>query len=319
MIKNISEYKIKIAVIYTIALFLDRLDLTTVNITLPSMAKSFNVSIVSTDWVSLSFLMALAVSIPINGWLTNKFGAKKIFVTSLCLFGLGASICSLALNLQMLIVLRFIQGFGGGMLIPVGMTLIYHAYDRSEYASITSYMFIPALIAPAIGPFVGGLLIHLLGWRYVFLLPGPITLVLAIMSIKVFHETKKKKDYPLDWLGFMVSSIFFIDAFMTISFIGRSGFTLKNMIALISLLPLFVIFIFNEKRVKNPIIDINLFRNKIFLKANAIQLCFQICHFGAIFLIGIYLQVGVGLSPIVTGDYHGDASYWSYRHKPIFC
>ena len=147
------SYKHVIAIIYTVALFLDRLDLTIVNITLPTVAKYFHVPITATDWISMSFLLALAISIPISDWLGGRFGLKKIYLISLVLFGLGSTLCALAPNLTSLIVLRFIQGIGGGLLFPVGMTMIYRIYDKSEYASITSFTFLPSLIAPAIAPF----------------------------------------------------------------------------------------------------------------------------------------------------------------------
>lgn len=140
------NYKQKIALIYTAVLFLDRLDLTIVNVALPTIAKHFNVSIVATDWINLAFLLSLAISIPVSGWLGEYYGFKKIFILSMVLFGFGSTLCAVAPNLNALIALRFLQGIGGGMLIPVGMTLIYRAYDKTEYASITSFTYIPSLI-----------------------------------------------------------------------------------------------------------------------------------------------------------------------------
>lgn len=154
------SYKKTIAIIYTIVLFLDRLDLTIVNVTLPTVAKYFNVSIIATEWINLSFLLALALSIPINGWVSDRFGLKKIYILAMLIFGIGSTLCTFATTLNQLIFLRFAQGIGGGMLIPVGMTIIYRVYDKSEYASITSFTFIPSLIAPAIAPFFGGILLE---------------------------------------------------------------------------------------------------------------------------------------------------------------
>src|SRR3990167_5099727 len=200
------QYKHIVAIIYTVVLFLDRLDLTIVNITLPTVAKHFHVPLTSTDWINLSFLLALAISIPISGWLGERFGFKKIYVLSMVLFGAGSTLCAWAPNLETLVVLRFAHGIGGGMLIPVGMTLIYRIYDKSEYASITSFTFLPSLIAPAIAPFLGGLLLDSFGWRVVFLFSGPICLVLVVVSIFYLIEEPRKLTKSQDWLGFISSS-----------------------------------------------------------------------------------------------------------------
>jgi len=298
---NKVSYKQLVAIIYTIVLFLDRLDLTIVNVALPTIAKQFNVPIVTTDWISLAFLLSLAVSIPISGWLGEYFGFKKIYATAIVLFGLGSTLCAIAPDLNTLIALRFLQGIGGGLLIPVGMTMIYRIYDKSEYASITSFTFIPSLIAPAIAPFLGGILLVSFGWQSVFLFSGPICLVLSIIVITLLKEEDHRSKTPLDWLGFILSSVILIDLFYTLSVLSRDGFSIISMISLIILIPLIFIFIYVERSNKYPLINLTYFENITFIKANLIQLCFQICHFGAIFLIGMYLQIGIGYSAMLAG------------------
>ncbi len=295
------SYKHFIAVVYTIVLFLDRLDLTIVNVTFPTVAKYFNVSIIATDWISLAFLLALALSIPISGWLSDTVGLKKLYVAAMFLFGAGSALCAFATSLNQLVILRFIQGIGGGMLMPVGMTLIYRVYDKSEYASITSFTFLPALIAPAIAPFFGGLLMKAFGWQTVFIFSGPICLLLAIYSFIYIKEEPHQIKYPLDVKGFVISSIILIDTFYGLSQLGKHGFTTEVIIEFIMLIPLVWTFIIIEKQNKFPLINLKFFRNETFVRANLIQLCFQACHFGAIFLVGIFLQVGIGFSAISAG------------------
>lgn len=295
------SYKHLIALIYTVVLFLDRLDLTIVNVTLPTVARVFHVSIVATDWVNLSFLLALAIAIPISTWLGERFGYKKIYILAMFLFGLGSTLCAFAANLDTLIVLRFIHGVGGGMLIPVGMTMIYRVYDKSEYASITSFTFLPSLIAPAIAPFLGGLLLDSFGWRVVFLFSGPICLVLAVISMIYLIEEPRKLTKPLDWLGFISSSSILIGIFYLLSLLAKGNIAPIATLSAVTLMPLIMFFIWLEKRTPHPLIDLKFFHNETFVKANLIQLCFQACHFGAIFLVGMYLQVGVGLSASLAG------------------
>ncbi len=238
-----SNYKQLIAIIYTVVLFLDRLDLTIVNVTLPTVARYFGVSIISTDWISLAFLLALAISIPISTWLGDHFGFKKIYIIAMLLFGAGSTLCIFAASLNQLIFLRFIQGIGGGMLIPVGMTMIYRVYDKSEYASITSFTFLPSLVAPALAPFLGGVLLDMFSWRVVFLFSGPVCLILALVSIFLLKEEPHKNKYPLDKLGFILSAVILIDIFYGLSVLGKEGLSLDAGILLLVLIPLVWAFI----------------------------------------------------------------------------
>jgi len=295
------SYKYLLALIYTVVVFLDRLDLTIVNITLPTVAKTFHVPVVSTDWVNLAFLLALAIAIPISTWLAERFGYKRIYILAMSLFGFGSTLCAFAPNLDTLIFLRFIHGLGGGLLIPVGATMIYRTYDRAEYASITSYIFLPALVAPAIGPFLGGLMLDWVSWRLVFFFSGPICLFIALVSAFYLKEMPHTQKKPLDLYGFLLSAAMLIIVFYAFSLLGKDQIMLALGLLIFILLPLLFVFIRIEKHTQYPLIELNFFQNKTFVKANLIQLCFQTCHFGAIFLVGLFLQMGVGLSATMAG------------------
>ncbi len=298
---ELSRYKVYVAALYAVALFLDRLDLTIVNITLPTVAKYFHVPIVATDWISIAFLLALAISIPISQWLGTRFGFKKIYVIAIFLFGIGSTLCALAPTLDTLVMLRFIQGIGGGLLIPVGMTLLYRLYDKSEYANITSFTFLPSLIAPALAPLLGAILLELVNWQLVFLFSGPLSLLLAAAAWLLLREEYEHTITPLDWQGFLLSALILIDLFYTLSQIDQSGFSSIVLMGTIALIPLIAGFIWCERHHIAPLIPLAYFRHSLFVKTNLIQLCFQICHFGAIFLVGMFLQVGAGFSAIFAG------------------
>jgi MFS family permease len=197
--------------------------------------------------------------------------------------------------------LRFIQGLGGGIIIPLGMTMLYRTFDKSEYASITSFTFLPALIAPTIAPFFGGIFLHYFGWRFVFLFSGPFCIVLAIVGIMILKESDHKIIKPLDWLGFLLGSLLLMAAFYTLSTFGKTGLVSNSIWGFLVFLVLLMLFISWEKKNLHPLINFNIFKNSCFLHANLIQICFQICHFGAIFLVGMYLQVGIGFTPTMAG------------------
>lgn len=295
------QYKYLVALIYTCVLFIDRLDLTIVNITLPTLAKYFRVPIAQTDWVSTGFLLALAISIPISSWLGEKFGIKKIFIFSTAIFGIASLLCAFSNSIFMLSSFRFIQGIGGGMLIPTGMTMVYSSFEPHEYASVTSFTFLPSLLAPAIAPALGGAITHFWGWKWVFVFAFPICLFAVIISLLVLKEMDSLQKKPLDLKGFLFSSAALALLLYSISSLGKYGFVFGTN-ASIGLTIIFIyLFIKQEASVPHPLIDLKFFQHKLFVQSNLIQLAFQVCHFGSIFLIGMYLQVAVGMSAMVAG------------------
>ncbi len=295
------EYRYIVVAIYTCVLFLDRLDLTIVNITLPTLADYFKVPITQTEWITNSFLLALAISIPVSGWLGDRFGVKKVFIFATALFGIASLLCAFSPNLKTMVILRFLQGLGGGIIIPVGMTMVYRIFDHSEYASITSFIFLPTLIAPAIAPFLGGIIIHLASWKWVFLFAVPICFVAVTLSLLILKEQIIEDTSSLDLGGFLLSSISLILMFYFISALGKYGLTIQSIVVLIISLLAGYYFLYHEKHTLAPLMDIKFFQNALFLQANMIQFAFQICHFGSIFLVGMYLQVGIGMSAMVSG------------------
>lgn len=300
MLKSL-EYKYIVVIIYASILFLDRLDLTIVNITLPTLAQYFHVSITQTEWITNSFLLALAIIIPASGWLGDKFGSKKIFIIATAVFGISSLLCAFAPNFLFMVAMRFLQGLSGGVIIPVGMTMVYRGFAPAEYASVTSFIFIPSLIAPAIAPALGGLITHYFGWQWVFIFAVPICFVAVILSIIILHEEKAVDIPALDWRGFFFSSAALVLLLYSISVFGKHGFDFISLIFLLATLLFVYLFIRQENNTQYPLIDLRFFKNKLFLQANFTQLTFQICHFGAIFLVSMYLQVGIGMSAMVSG------------------
>lgn len=295
------EYRYIVAILYACVLFLDRLDLTIVNITLPTLANVFNVPLTTTEWTNNAYLLALAMSIPISGWAGDRFGVKKIFVLATCIFGVASLLSAFAPNFASLIICRFLQGLGGGLVVPVGMTMVYRVFDNHEYASITSFIFIPTLIAPAAAPALGGVIMHYFGWQWVFLFAVPICVLVAAFSIALLKEQKNSEKQALDWPGFFFASSASTLLFVFMFLLGKN----KDFIITFGVLGLALIlgflFLQRESKCVHPLIDLKYFKNKLFLQINLVQLAFQICHFGSIFLIGLYLQSGVGMSAIMAG------------------
>ncbi|PJD91311.1 MAG: hypothetical protein CK423_09475 [Legionella sp.] len=298
---RILEYRYIVAVIYAVVLFLDRLDLTIVNIALPAIAAHFDVLITDTEWINNAFLLALALSIPISGWIGDRFGDKRVFVSAIILFGVTSLLCALAPSIEFLIAMRFIQGLAGGLIVPVGMTMVFRVFEPAEYASISSYIFIPSLIAPAIAPSLGGLMIYYLNWKWVFLFATPVCVIAVIFSLCWLKEHKERHTANLDGWGFLFSASTLLLIFYVLSSLGAQGITWKN--GCLCALSLFFgyLFIQQERRAISPLIDLKFFHKRLFVQANLIQMLFQMGHFGAIFLIAIFLQLGVGHTAMEAG------------------
>ena len=299
------QYRYIVAAIYTVVLFLDRLDLTIVNIALPAIAQHFQVLVTSTEWVSNTFLLALAVSIPVSPWLSDNFGSKRIFIIALLIFGTSSLCCAFAPNLSFLICMRFIQGLSSGLLVPIGMSMVFRVFPSSEYASISSYIFMPSLIAPALSPMLGGIMIDYFDWRWVFLFVTPLCVLIAILSYWLLKEQKCENKLPLDSRGFVLAVSTLLLIFHALSAVGSQGFTWMLLSELMFAVVLGYLFIRREKSSPAPLLHLNLFKNKLFVQANLIQALFQIGHFGSIFIIAIYLQMCVGYSAMLAGSIMG--------------
>ncbi|MCR9191200.1 MAG: DHA2 family efflux MFS transporter permease subunit [Gammaproteobacteria bacterium] len=295
------EYRYIVAAIYAVILFLDRLDLTIVNIALPTIANYYHVLVTDTEWVNNAFLLALAFSIPISSWIGDRYGAKRIFIFATALFGLTSLLCALAPNIDFLIAMRFMQGLSGGLIVPIGMSMVFRAFKPAEYASISSFIFIPSLLAPAISPALGGILIHYFSWQWVFLFSVPISALIVVFAQWKLEEYRVKDVAKLDVKGFALSSTALLLIFYVLSSIGDQGFTYRNTAILLTGLLLGAFFVQRERHTDAPLVDLSFFKKKLFVQANLIQMFFQIGHFGALFVIAIYLQIGIGHSPLEAG------------------
>src|SRR4051794_19480414 len=153
------EYKHIVAVVFILGMFMDLLDMTITNVALPTLGRDFSASTSSIEWVVTGYLLALAAFIPVSGWAGDRFGTKPTFVFALAVFTGASVLCGLAWNVESLIAFRFLQGVGGGMLPPVGTTMILRAFPLRERAAVMSILTVPAVLGPALGPVVGGYLV----------------------------------------------------------------------------------------------------------------------------------------------------------------
>src|SRR3954468_17740512 len=189
-----------------VALFMENLDATIVNTAVPTMAGSLGVAPLSLKAVLTSYTLSLAIFIPISGWFADKFGTKQVFTTAIWLFLLGSLGCGLAPNLHLLVAARILQGIGGAMMTPVGRLALVRTFPRSEMLRTMNYVISPALLGPLLGPFTGGVIVHVTSWRVIFFVNIPLALLGLWLTRRHMPDYRDADVAPLDRAGFILFS-----------------------------------------------------------------------------------------------------------------
>jgi len=200
-------FKYKVAVVAVVALFVDLLDLTIVNLAIPTLRDEFGASIGQVQWAVTAYLLVVAIVMPASGWAADRFGAKRTFLFSLAVFTVGSALCAVAWSMGALIFARALQGIGGGLLVPVGLATLFRAFPEDERAKASAIFSVPAAVAPALGPLVGGLLIDTAGWRWIFLINVPIGIIGFVLGILWLREYRISDAGRLDRKGFVLSAV----------------------------------------------------------------------------------------------------------------
>ena len=186
------------------ALFMEQLDSTIVNTAIPAMAASLQVTPLSLKAVVTSYILSLAVGIPVSGWMADRFGTRRVFGVAVAVFTVSSILCGLAVNAPMLVVARVLQGIGAAMMMPVGRLTIIRTFHKSELLMAMNFVIIPALIGPLLGPTVGGLIVHWLSWREIFFVNVPVGLMALLLVHRYMPDYRGDAPRPLDLIGLLL-------------------------------------------------------------------------------------------------------------------
>src|SRR3990170_6632042 len=200
------EYKWIVGIVFVFGLFMDLLDMTIVNVAIPQLALEFNADTTTIQWVVTGYLLSLAVFIPVSGWLGDRFGTKRIFMTALFVFTTSSLLCGLAWDIESLIAFRILQGVGGGMLTPVGTAMLFRAFPPEERAKGAAILIIPMVVAPASGPVLGGYLVQYHDWRWIFFINVPVGILGFLFAGAFLREEKQHEAGRLDLPGFALAA-----------------------------------------------------------------------------------------------------------------
>jgi EmrB/QacA subfamily drug resistance transporter len=209
--------KVSVSVVFVAAMFMNIMDITIVNVALPSIGRQFHVPETALDAVAVGYLVSLAVFIPAAGWLGDRLGSKRVLLFAIAVFTLASALCGLADSLPQLVFFRVIQGVGGGMLTPVGMAMLFRTFPPEERVRASSILTVPTAVAPALGPVLGGLLVTELSWRWVFFVNLPIGILAFAFGLVFLGEQRQPHPGRFDLPGFLLSGIGFASLMFGVS------------------------------------------------------------------------------------------------------
>lgn len=298
--QDINTTKKLLPLILATAIFMQMLDSTVLNTSLPSIAKDLNESPLNMQNAIISYVLTLALFMPVSGFLADKFGTRKVFIISLVLFSLGSLLCSLSPNLTFLVIARVIQGVGGSLMTPVGKLALIKTFDKSELLQAMNFAIIPALIGPVLGPLVGGYMVDYLSWHWIFLINIPIGLLGIVLGIKYMpNYTSKIIDF--DFKGFLIFAAASLLLSVSLEWLGNA----KNITPVLMVFFAGFVFLYlyyrHAKKDENAIFPLDLFMVRTFRVGMLGNLATRLGISSIPLLIPLMVQIAYGESAVVSG------------------
>jgi len=285
------DYKWIVGIVFVFGLFMDLLDMTITNVAIPTLSIDLHASTTQVQWVVTGYLLSLAVFIPVSGWLGDRFGTKRIFMTALFLFTSASLACGLSSSITMLVLFRVLQGVGGGMLTPVGTAMLFRAFPPHERAKASTILMIPMVVAPASGPVLGGYLVEYQSWHWIFWINIPVGVLGFIFAGLFLREEKQPAPGRLDVPGLVLAGSGLASLMYGLAEAGANGLGDARVLGFGGAgLAILAVFCLVELRTKEPMIDVRLFKNKLFAATNAVQMIGFAGLMGGLFLLPLMLQ-----------------------------
>jgi EmrB/QacA subfamily drug resistance transporter len=296
-----------IAIVVIVGAIMSILDTTIVNVALETLSRELHASLSSIQWVSTGYLLALATVIPLTGWAAEHFGPKRVWMTVVTGFVLTSALCGLAWSAESLIAFRVLQGLAGGMVMPIGMITLAQAAGPQRMGRVMSVVGVPMLLAPVLGPVIGGLIVETLSWRWIFFVNLPIGLAGLVLAARLLPPGRAEGlggEHPtkLDWRGLLMLSPGVALLVFGLSEVGsHGGFEGLDPVWIAGGLALIAGFVRHGLHTERPLVDIRLFGKRGFAAAGATVFFVGSALFGAMLLLPLYYQVARGQSPLEAG------------------
>ena len=304
MLRNLTEnQKWIVASVYVSAMILNALDSTIVNVTLATLGREFGVEASEVEAVSVAYLVALAVIMPASGWLTDKFGPKKVFLVALGIYGVTNLLAGFSQTLDQLILARILQGLGGGLLVPVGMALLFRTFPPAERVAVSRILMFAIILGPALGPVVGGLILQFAEWPWTFFVKVPIALGALLYGWRyLIDEERDTEAGKLDWIGFLLAGAGLGGTMYAVLEGPDNGWTSPiimgtGLIGLASLVAL----VWHELRIREPLLDLRLLSNRLFKGIMQTSIFATAGFMGTLFIVPLFLQDVRETTPLEAG------------------
>jgi EmrB/QacA subfamily drug resistance transporter len=285
-----------------VAFFMESLDTTILNTAVPAISQALQVTPLSMKAVLASYTLSLAVFIPISGWMADRFGTRRVFASAIGLFTLGSFLCGISNNIHLLVLCRVIQGCGGAMMVPVGRLTLVRAFPKSNLVRVMSFVSIPALVGPMLGPIAGGLIVRYLHWRLIFFVNLPIGLLGLVLVYLHLPDYREAKTPPLDLVGLILfgSGIGLLSYVLEV--FGEHTLSIREIFGILAIsLILLAGYALHANSAKFPLLQMTLFKIRTFRASVSGSFFTRLGIGGVPFLLPLLYQVGLGFSPVQSG------------------
>jgi EmrB/QacA subfamily drug resistance transporter len=285
-----------------VAFFMESLDTTILNTAVPVISEALNVAPLSMKSVLASYTLSLAVFIPISGWMADRFGTRRVFTSAIGIFTLGSLLCGISSDIHLLVACRILQGCGGAMMVPVGRLTLVRTFAKSELVRAMSFVAIPGLVGPMLGPIAGGLIVGYLQWRFIFFVNLPIGLAGLILVYLHLPDYREERTSPLDIVGLILFGSGVALLSYVLEIFGEHALGLGEVLGLLMLsLTLIAGYGFHATRTTFPLLQMSLFRIRTFNAAVSGSFFTRLGIGGVPFLLPLLYQVGLGFTPVQSG------------------
>ncbi len=307
-----------ILLIVSFAMFMEAIDTTIINTSIPVMAHSLQVNPIDLKLALISYLLSLAIFIPISGWIADRFGVKKVFIIAVCVFTLSSVWCGFTHDLEGLICARIVQGLGGSLTMPVGRLIILRTCERHELITKMSLVVMVASLGMMLGPLLGGVITHNFSWRWIFWVNVPVGILAVLFSIKRLPPMPARPVPPLDKLGFVLFGSGLSLLTFGLSTLSETDISMTRSLMLLTLAFLLLLaYTQHSRKRKHPIIKVELLRSRTFGVSVISNLFTRLSFGGTPFLLPLLLQIGLGYSAQLSGFLLAPIAVGVFLVKPL--
>ncbi|HTX63946.1 MAG TPA: MDR family MFS transporter [Acidimicrobiales bacterium] len=291
-----------VAVVYAVAMFASVMDTQIVNVALTSLSRDFHVTDSSVQWVVTAYMMSLAVCVPASGWLGDRFGTKRVFLIAVGVFTAASGLCAASVNLPELVAMRVLQGAGAGMMVPVGMAIVYRAYPQERRVHATRLVTRVMVLAPATAPLIGGALVTWASWRWIFTINLPVGAVVVVGGVLLLAEHREPPGGSFDLVG-TVSGVLGVGLLLYAVGSGpTAGWGSTEVLSAgLGALVFLALFVRVELRRAHPLLDLRLLGNRLFRWCGIANMLAMWAFFGSLVFTAFYVQEARGDSAMASG------------------